>query len=102
MVWAISAGGVEAGDAAEAGDQRGVEAAGADGGVGQVDDGVAGGVEFGEGGAERDGLAGADLTGDHAERGLGRCTSGSGRRLRRARRGGAASPGPGRGGTGCG
>ena len=64
------AGGVEPGDAAEAGDQRGVEAAGADGRVRQVDHGVAGRVEFGEGGAERDGFPGADFTGDHAERGF--------------------------------
>ena len=44
-----------------------VEAAGADGGVAEVDDGVAGGVEPGQGGADGDGLAGADLAGDDAE-----------------------------------
>jgi hypothetical protein len=49
-------GGVETGDAAETGDEGGVEAAGSDRRVGQVDHGVPGGVEFGEGGAESDGL----------------------------------------------
>ena len=58
---------VEAGDAAEGGDDAGVEAAAADGGVAEVDDGVPAGVEAGEGGADGDGLAGADLAGDHAE-----------------------------------
>jgi len=52
---------------AEAGHQCGVEAAGSDGRVGQVDHGVPGGVEFGQGGAQRDGLAGPDFTGDDAE-----------------------------------
>jgi hypothetical protein len=36
-------------------------------GVGQVDDHVPGGVESGGGGPGRDGLARADLAGDHAE-----------------------------------
>ncbi len=64
-------GGVEAGDPAQPGHEGGVEAAGADRGVGQVDDGVPGGVELGERGAQRDGLARADLPGDDPERGLG-------------------------------
>ena len=44
-----------------------VDAAGADGGVAEVDDGVAGRVERGEGGAHGHGLARADLAGDDAE-----------------------------------
>src|SRR5450759_1416416 len=63
-------GGVETGDPAEAGDDGGVEAAGADGRVGSVDDGVPGGVEPGQCGPQRDGLAGADLTGDDTEGGF--------------------------------
>ena len=55
------------GDAAERGDDGVVDAADADGGVAQVDEGVAGGVEAGEGGAQGHGLAGADFAGDHAE-----------------------------------
>ena len=55
------------GEPAEGGDDGVVDAAGADGGVAEVDDGVPGGVEAGEGGADGDGLAGADLAGDHAE-----------------------------------
>ncbi len=58
---------VEPGDTSEGGDDGGVEAAGADGGVAHVDDGVATGVQRGERGPRRDGLAGADLTGEHAE-----------------------------------
>jgi hypothetical protein len=58
---------VEAGHAAEGGDDAAVEAAAADGGVAEVDDGVPAGVEVGEGGADGDGLAGADLAGDHAQ-----------------------------------
>ena len=46
---------------------RVVDAADPDGGVGQVDDGVAGGVQAGQCGADGDGLAGADLAGDHAD-----------------------------------
>src|SRR6266508_4442128 len=61
------AGLVEAGVAAEVADDLGVEAALADAGVGDVDDGVAYGVEGGDGGAGGDGLAGADLAGDHAD-----------------------------------
>jgi len=52
---------------AEGGDDGGVEAAGPDGGVAEVDDGVAAGVEASEGGAHGDGLAGADLAGDEAD-----------------------------------
>ncbi len=58
---------VEPGYAAERGDDPGVQAAGAGGGVGEVDDGVAGGVQIGDGGAHGDGFPGTDLTGDHAE-----------------------------------
>ena len=50
---------------------RVVEAAGADGGVAEVDDGVPGGVEGGEGGADGDGFAGADFAGDDAEGAFG-------------------------------
>ena len=58
---------VGAGQAAEGGDDGVVDAAGADGGVAEVDDGVAGGVQGGEGGADGDGFAGADFAGDDAE-----------------------------------
>src|SRR5207245_486414 len=47
-----------------------VEATGAEGGVGDVDDLVVGGVEGGAGGPGGHRLAGADLAGDDAERGL--------------------------------
>ncbi len=50
-------------DAAERGDDGVVDAADADGGVAEVDEGVPGG----EGGAQGDGLARADLAGDDAE-----------------------------------
>ena len=53
---------VEPGCPAERGDDRGVEAPGADGGVGDVDDGVAAGVERGDGRPGGNGLAGADLS----------------------------------------
>src|SRR5450755_143921 len=49
------------------GDDGVVDAADADGGVAEVDEGVPGGVEAGEGGAQGHGLAGADFAGDHAE-----------------------------------
>ncbi|HUK67366.1 MAG TPA: hypothetical protein VLW50_01195, partial [Streptosporangiaceae bacterium] len=51
-------GGVEAGLRAESRDDVVVDAARADGGVGQVDDGVPGRVEGGGRGAGGDGLAG--------------------------------------------
>ena len=54
-------------DPAEGGDDPGVDAAAADGGVAEVDDHVPGGVQRGGGGADRHGLARADLAGDHAE-----------------------------------
>ena len=44
-----------------------VEAAAADGGVAEVDDGGAAGVQAGQGGPDGDGLAGADFAGDDAE-----------------------------------
>ena len=46
---------VKARGAAEGGDDRGVDAAGPDGGVAEVDDRVAAGVETGERGAHSDG-----------------------------------------------
>ena len=52
----------------ERGDDVVQHAAHPDGGVGQVDDHVPGRVQGGGGGADGDGLAGADLAGDHAER----------------------------------
>ena len=56
---------------AEGGDDGVVDAAGADGGVAEVDDGVPDLVESGEGGADGDGLAGAYFAGDHAEGAFG-------------------------------
>lgn len=44
-----------------------VDAADPDGGVGQVDEGVAGRVQRGQRGADRDGFAGADLAGDDSD-----------------------------------
>jgi hypothetical protein len=58
---------VEAGVAAQVADDLGVEATLADAGVGEVDDGVTHGVQCCHGGAGGDGLAGADLAGDHAD-----------------------------------
>ena len=66
-VCGIEGGHVGAGQAAEGGDDGVVDAAGADGGVAEVDDGVPGGVQGGEGGADGDGFAGADFAGDDAE-----------------------------------
>ena len=57
--------------AAEGGDDHLVQAADADHRVGQVDDGVPGGVQAGQDGADRDGLAGADFAGDHADGAFG-------------------------------
>src|SRR5664280_3283405 len=54
-------------DPTQGGDDPGVEAAATDGGVALVDGGVPGRVEPGQGCADRDGLAGADLAGDHAQ-----------------------------------
>jgi hypothetical protein len=53
-------------EAAQGGDDGVVDAAGADGGVAEVDDGVPGWVEGGESGSDGDGLARADLAGDDA------------------------------------
>ncbi len=55
------------GQAAQGGDDGVVDAAGADGGVAEVDDGVPGRVEGGQRGADGDGFAGADFAGDDAE-----------------------------------
>jgi len=59
-----------AGPVAERPDDRDIQAPGAEGGVGDVDDLVAGRVEAGDGGAQRHGLACADVAGDHPERGF--------------------------------
>ena len=58
---------VEAGPPAERGHDVVVDAAGADGGVGEVDQVVAGGFGAVDGGAGGDGLADADLAGDHGD-----------------------------------
>jgi len=59
--------GVEAGVAAQGGDDVVVDAAGADGGVGDVDQVVAGGFQAVDGGAGGDGLADTDFAGDHGD-----------------------------------
>jgi hypothetical protein len=64
-------GGVEARRLPERGDDGEVDAADADGGVAQVDDDMAYRVQAGKRGADGDGLAGPDLSGDHAERAFG-------------------------------
>ncbi len=51
-------------------DDGDVKPAGAEGGVGDVDDLVAGRVQAGDRGAQRHGLACADVAGDHPERGF--------------------------------
>jgi hypothetical protein len=58
---------VEPGHTTEGGDDGGVEAPGADGGVAEVDDGVAGGVEGGGGGPGGDRFPRANFTSDHAQ-----------------------------------
>src|SRR3981189_1443495 len=58
---------LEAGPAAEAGDELVADTAGAGGGVGDVDEGVAGLVEGGDRGAGGDGFAGAGLADDQAD-----------------------------------
>src|SRR5205814_7255181 len=63
---ADQSGGQVGGVGGEGGDDGFVDAADADHGVAQVDDGVAGGVQAGPDGAHGHGLAGADLAGDHA------------------------------------
>jgi hypothetical protein len=60
-------GGIEAGNLSEGGHDMVQHAADPDRGVGQVDDHVPGRVQRGGGGADRDGLAGTDLAGDHAQ-----------------------------------
>ncbi len=59
-----------AGLVAEGADDGDVEAPGAEGRVGDVDDLVPGGVEAGHRGADGHGLAGADVAGDDSEGGL--------------------------------
>jgi hypothetical protein len=60
-------GGAVDGLAAQGGDHVGEDAPYPGCGVADVDDGVAGRVEVGGGAADRDGLAGADLAGDHGD-----------------------------------
>jgi hypothetical protein len=55
------------GNAAEGGDDGVVDAADADGGVAEVDEGVAGDVQRREGGAQGHGFPGADFPSDDAE-----------------------------------
>jgi hypothetical protein len=55
------------GDAAEGGHDGVVDAADADGGVAEVDEGVAGGILGGDGGAQGRGLARADFPCNHTE-----------------------------------
>jgi len=69
------------GGAAQGEDDPGVQAAGPDGRVAEVDDGGAAGVQAGQGGADRDGLAGADLTGDDPEGLLGEASADPGDRF---------------------
>ena len=58
---------VESGHATKGSHDAGVEAAGTDSRVAEIDDGVTGRVEVGGGGAGGDGLARADLASDHAK-----------------------------------
>ena len=88
-------GGVEAGDLPERGHDVVEHAADPDGGVGQVDDHVPGGVQGGGRGADGDGLAGADLAGDHAEGVLLDAPGDPGDGFGVPGGGGAASTGPG-------
>jgi hypothetical protein len=60
-------GGVEAGFGTECGDDVLVDASGADGGVGNVDEVVTGTVDAVESGAGGHGLADADFAGDHGD-----------------------------------
>jgi hypothetical protein len=53
--------------ATQRGDDAVVDAAHPDGGVGQVDDGVAAAIQAGQRGAHGDGLAGADSAGDRLQ-----------------------------------
>src|SRR5260370_19542426 len=75
-------GGAVGGPAAERGDHVVVDAPGAGGGVGEVDQGVPGLVECGDGGAGGGGLAGADFAGDHGQGALAGGPGGPGGRLR--------------------
>jgi len=53
--------------ATQRGDDAVVDTAHPDGGVGEVDDGVAAAIQAGEGGAHGDGFAGADSAGDRLQ-----------------------------------
>ena len=70
-VWAINSALKPRGTAPRALHDGHVQAAGADGRVGQVHDVVRGLVELADGGAHGDGLADADLAGDDAQQRLG-------------------------------
>ena len=72
---------MEAGPRAECGHDVVVDAAGADGGVGDVDQVVAGGFGAVDGGAGGDGLADADLAGDHGDAAGGDAVADAGDRL---------------------
>jgi len=66
---------------AQGGDDAVVDTAHPDGGVGQVDDGVAAAVESVECGAYGDGFAGADLAGDHPDAPFGHAPADAGDRF---------------------
>jgi hypothetical protein len=101
---------------AQRADDGDVKAAGAEGGVGDVDDLVAGGVQASDGGAQGHRLARADIPGNYSERGFGDAEADPGDRLGVGLAGeqvlggdplaerGAGQPevgGPGRPGHGC-
>src|SRR5260370_992115 len=90
-----------AGLGAERADDGDIQAPGAEGGVGDVDDLVAGGVEAGDGGAQRHGLPGADVAGDHAERGFHHAEADPGDRLGVRLAGGQGFGGGGTAGAGA-
>ncbi len=58
-----------------------VDTAHPDGGVGKIDDGVAAGIQGRQRGAHGDGLAGADLAGDHPDAAVGDTPADAGDRL---------------------
>lgn len=60
-------GSLVAGFCSEGSDDGDVEASGAEGGVGDVDDLVSGGVQCRYGGSDRHGFSCADVSGDHTE-----------------------------------
>jgi hypothetical protein len=64
--------------ATEGGDDAVVDSPDADGGVGQVDDGVAAAIQARQCGAHGDGLAGANLAGDDADAAIGNAPADAG------------------------